>query len=106
MALIGSNPIEKQYFIELNESDENDIKYLDEAIAYGWIGEYESENETSLLMHPLIAETLCRQLKPDSQKCRILAENMSVIADNINIYLQIPQFGIGCCSIPQVDDYL
>lgn len=86
MALIGSNPIEKQYFIELNESDENDIKYLDEAIAYGWIGEYESENETSLLMHPLIAETLCRQLKPDSQKCRILAENMSVIADNINIY--------------------
>lgn len=85
-ALIGPNPIDTDDFLEYCELTEEQISLLNSLINCGWIQYQELEKSDILLLHPLISEVLCNELKPDIEHCENFIECAAEIAEDINIF--------------------
>ncbi len=85
-ALIGPNPIDTDDFLEYCELTDEQISLLNSLINCGWIQYQELEKSDILLLHPLISEVLCNELKPDIEHCENFIECAAEIAEDINIF--------------------
>lgn len=85
-ALIGSNPIDTEDFLEYCELTDEQVSLLNSLINCGWIQYRKLEESDILLLHPLISEVLCNELKPDIAHCENFIEIAAGIAEDINIF--------------------
>ncbi len=83
-ALIGANPIEIYDFVDYLELTDEQIAVLNSLINCGWIQYMKSEDSEILTLHPLTADVLCSELKPDIEHCEDFISLAAVLADNIN----------------------
>lgn len=68
-ALIGPTPISASDFGHLISCTQEQGDTLDELIDLGWIQCFVDDETPFILLHPLIADVLCEELKPDVVHC-------------------------------------
>lgn len=85
-ALIGPNPIDTGDFLDFCELTDEQISLLNSLINCGWIQFQNLENYDILLLHPLISEVLCNELKPDIAHCEEFIKTAAGIAIDINTF--------------------
>lgn len=71
-ALVGPNLISLSDFIFCSSLSDEQIDVLQDTVCRGWIQHIELENAKNdiyFLLHPLIADVLCEELKPDVEQC-------------------------------------
>lgn len=82
-ALIGSTPISVFDFGRLISCTEEQGNTLEELVALGWIQSFVVDEMPILLLHPLIADVLCEELKPDVAQCEEMMINAAGFAEEI-----------------------
>jgi len=68
-ALIGPTPLYQSFFMDIMDMSELPISALDSVIQHGWIQLVIITESPILILHPLISEVLCEELKPDIEHC-------------------------------------
>lgn len=82
-ALFGPNLIDKGFFIDICNLTEEQKTAMESAITCGWIQEFIITDATAVILHPLVSDVLCYELKPDAEHCGDFIETATVISSDL-----------------------